>query len=157
MGIEPRVWLCAGSRNGPCINKRCINVTLNRATSGLFIWPHLQESTRCPPAGPWGDRVHSLLHHTAQHRKMFVSFTKHGRFQFSTGQISCCKLNTTIITMDIWGFPLHKVLGRDVTHLHKYEVRGLINSHVCGLEGQLSHFHLAVYKLYTTSVFAVSR
>lgn len=67
MRTEPRMWLW----NGPCINKRCINVTLNRRTSCLFIWPHLQESARCPPAGPWGDGVYSSI--TSLHTKSEIS------------------------------------------------------------------------------------
>lgn len=54
MGTEPCVWLCAGGGNGHCINKRCINVGLNRATLGLFIGPHLQNSICGPHASTWG-------------------------------------------------------------------------------------------------------
>lgn len=100
MGIEPRMWLCAGSRNGPRINKRCIKATLNRPTSGLFIWPHLQESTRCPPAGPRGWQGSVWYYITTRNiGKMFVSFIKHARFQFSIGQLSYC--NSTPLSL-LW-------------------------------------------------------
>lgn len=147
MGIEPHMWLCVGSRNGPRINKRCINVTLNRATSGLFIWPHLEEITLCPPAGTWGDRIQSSI----THRKVFVSFTKHGHFQFSMGQISCCN-STPLSSLCISGVFPSQLLRTDITHLHNYEVRGLINSHVCGL-GVNCHILIWQYINYTRPLF----
>lgn len=33
------------------------------------------------------------------------------------------------------GFSHRRLLERDETHLHNYEVRGLINSHICGSGG----------------------
>lgn len=58
---------------------------------------------------------------------------------------------------DYLGFSLHMLIGRDRAHLHNYEVSSLINSHILWLRGQLSHFNLAVYQLYKTSLFTVIR
>lgn len=50
------------------------------------------------------------------------------------------------------GFSLHKLLRTDITHLHNYEVRGLINSHVCGL-GVNCHILIWQYVNYTRPLF----
>lgn len=107
MGIEPGVWLCIGSRNGLCINKRCINVTLNR---GLFIWPHLQKSTRCPPACPWGDRV-QLSMTALDTSQIFLLFT-HGCFQLVQGRFSVA-IQHHCYHCEYFGFSLHRLLWRN--------------------------------------------
>lgn len=92
MGTEPRMWLYAGRRNGSRINKRCINVGLNWATLGLFIWPHLQESIRCRHASFWGDRVwSSITLLCAALHQLLVLFTMYGHFHFTLGWISSSK------------------------------------------------------------------
>lgn len=83
MGIELRMWLW----NGPYINKRCINVSLNRPTSCFSFGLISRKAHAVHLLAPGVKGFTPALHRSAQHREFFLS-----HLQFSNRKISRCIL-----------------------------------------------------------------
>ena len=98
MGIQLCMWR---QQHGPHVNKSCINSTLNRATSGLFIWPNLHLTAR----GTTGFTL-AFCHSTLNLLKVTVPVKKRG--------VSPHKLLGRCVTIRVQRFNQQHVCGSGV-------------------------------------------